>query len=174
METFLEILKYCIPALIVCLVVYIMMTKFLKREEMRCHYLFLRSTSKKTLPLRLSAYERMVLFLERISPDSLLPRIQEDSMNSLQLHAALLLSVRAEFEHNVAQQVYLSDEAWDVIKKAKESIIQLINTCAAAVPPQEPSSKLAGVILATYSENADSPTEAAISFLKNEVKSYFS
>ncbi len=174
METFLEILKYCIPALIVFFVVYVMLVKFLKREEMTNRYYLLRASQKTTLPIRLTAYERMVLFLERISPDSLLPRIQDDSLNCLQLHAALLSAIRAEYEHNVAQQVYLSDEAWAVIKNAKENIVQLINACASAVEPQKPSIELAKIILATYEKNEDSPTMAAVSFLKNEIKTYFS
>lgn len=173
MDAFFEILKYCIPALIVFFVVYVMMSKFIKREELTMRYYLLKASQKTTLPIRLSAYERMVLFLERISPESLLPRIQDNTLNSLQFHAALLSSIRAEYEHNVAQQVYLSDEAWAVIRNAKENIVQLINACASAVEPQKPSYELAQVILATYEKNEDSPTMTAISFLKNEIKTYF-
>lgn len=173
MDIFLEILKYCLPALIVFLVVYVMMNKFAKREEMVTRYYLLKSSQKTTLPIRLTAYERMVLFLERISPDSLVPRLQDDKLNALQLHAALLQAVRAEYEHNVAQQIYMSDDAWAVIKNAKENVLQLINVCAANVEPQKPSIELARVIVATYEQNEDTPTRAAISFLKAEIKTYF-
>ncbi|MBQ5523900.1 MAG: hypothetical protein IIT93_00080, partial [Paludibacteraceae bacterium] len=88
-------------------------------------------------------------------------------------HASLLIDIRAEYEHNVAQQVYVSDEAWSVIRNAKENIIQLINACAAKVPPEAPSAQLANVILATYNQSEDSPTLLAISFIKNEIKKYF-
>jgi hypothetical protein len=91
----------------------------------------------------------------------------------LQFHAALLNAIRSEYEHNVAQQVYISEEAWNVVKNSKENIVQLINACAAQVSPQDPSYNLAKLILSTYEANSDSPTMAAIAFLKNEIKNYF-
>ncbi len=173
MELFLQILAYTIPALIVFIVVYVMLRNFTKEENARRRYLLAKESQKTTLPIRLNAYERMVLFLERISPDSLLVRLQDDTLTALQYHASLLIDIRAEYEHNVAQQVYVSDEAWSVIRNAKENIVQLINACAAKVPPEVPSAQLANVILATYNQSEDSPTQLAISFVKNEIKKYF-
>jgi hypothetical protein len=173
MDAFFEILKYTIPALIVFAVVYLMLRKYMQVEYSRRKYLLYKESQKTTLPIRLTSYERIVLFLERISPDSLLVRIQDGSMNSLQFHAALLNAIRSEYEHNVAQQVYISEEAWNVVKNSKENIVQLINACAAQVSPQDPSYNLAKLILSTYEANSDSPTMAAIAFLKNEIKNYF-
>ncbi|NCC98688.1 MAG: hypothetical protein EOL95_03150 [Bacteroidia bacterium] len=173
MDAFFEILKYTIPALIVFAVVYLMLRKYMQVEYSRRKYLLYKESQKTTLPIRLTAYERIVLFLERISPDSLLVRIQDGSMNSLQFHSALLTAIRSEYEHNVAQQVYISEEAWNVVKNAKENIVQLINACAAQVSPQDSSYDLAKLILSTYEQNSDSPTMAAIAFLKNEIKNYF-
>ena len=173
MELLLQILAYLLPALVVFMVVYIMLRNFTKEENARRKYLLAKESQKTTLPIRLNAYERMVLFLERISPDSLLVRLQDDTLTALQYHASLLIDIRAEYEHNVAQQVYISDEAWSMVKNAKENIIQLINACAAKVPPEAPSAQLAQVILSTYNNSETSPTLLAISYIKNEIKKYF-
>ncbi|MBQ4033635.1 MAG: hypothetical protein II620_06695, partial [Paludibacteraceae bacterium] len=90
MELFLQILAYTIPALIVFIVVYVMLRNFTKEENARRRYLLAKESQKTTLPIRLNAYERMVLFLERISPDSLLVRLQDDTLTALQYHASLL------------------------------------------------------------------------------------
>ncbi|MCQ2350558.1 MAG: hypothetical protein MJ003_01125 [Paludibacteraceae bacterium] len=172
MELFLQILAYTIPALVVFVMVYIVMRKFFGEEEARRRYLLAKECQKTTLPVQFTAYERLVLFLERISPDSLLVRLHDSKLTALQYHASLLVDIRAEFEHNVAQQIYVSDEAWNVTKNAKENIIQMINACAAKVPPEAPAEQLAGVILGVYQEG-ESPTALAISFLKSEIKRYF-
>jgi len=109
MELFLQILAYSIPALVVFVVVFFMLRKFTSEEDARRRYLLAKECQKTTIPVQLSAYERLVLFLERISPDSLLVRLQDSRLTALQYHASLLVDIRAEFEHNVAQQIYVSD-----------------------------------------------------------------
>lgn len=173
MNVFLEILKYLLPSLVVFGVVYVMLRGFLKNEDQRRKYLLYKESQKTALPIRLTAYERLVLFLERISPDSMLVRMQDNTLTALQFHASLLTDIRAEYEHNLAQQVYVSDEAWNVVKHAKESMVQLVNACAAQIPSEAPSIDLAKAILATYEQSADSPTMAAVAYLKNEIKNYF-
>ncbi len=174
MDAFFEILKYTLPAALVIAVVWVLQHKFYQQQESRQRYLLYKENQKNVTPVRFTAYERLVLFLERITPDSLLVRTQSEAYTAIQLHAALLTVVRAEFEHNVAQQIYVSEEAWEVVKNAKESVVQLINACASQVDPQGPSVNLANAILATYQQSNAAPTMVAISFLKNELKTYFS
>lgn len=174
MDAFFEILKYTLPALLVLAVVYVMQRKFFQQQESRQRYLLFKENQQNVTPIRFTAYERLVLFLERITPDSLLVRTQSEAYTAIQLHAALLTVIRAEYEHNVAQQIYVSAEAWEVVKNAKESVVQLINACAAQVDPQGPSIDLAKAILATYENSNAAPTMVAISFLKTELKTYFS
>lgn len=174
MDAFLEILKYTLPAALVIVVVWVIQRKFFQQQESRQRYLLFKENQKNVTPIRFTAYERLVLFLERITPDSLLVRTQSDSYTAIQLHAALLTVIRAEYEHNVAQQIYVSAEAWEVVKNAKESIVQLINACAAQIDPQAPSANLANAILATYEKSNLAPTQVAISFLKTELKTFFS
>ena len=124
MDTFLEILKYTIPAVLVLVGVWVMQNKFFQQQQSRQRYLLYKENQKNVTPIRFTAYERLVLFLERITPDSLLVRTQSEAYTAIQLHAALLTVIRAEYEHNVAQQIYVSEEAWEVVKNAKESIVQ--------------------------------------------------
>ena len=74
------------------------------------------------------AYERIVLFLERTQPNSILMRQNLTKMNCLQLQTTLLKQIREEFEHNVAQQLYVSREAWALVCNAKESLVKLFWT----------------------------------------------
>ena len=85
---------------------------------------------KTVLPIRLQAYERLALLLERISPESIIMRVNKPGMTAKQLHSELLSSIRAEFDHNISQQVYISNEAWEHVTSARGKVIHLINTAA--------------------------------------------
>jgi hypothetical protein len=174
MDILLQILTYTIPSLVVLLVAYFTLKLVFQNEEKRRRYELFKSNVSLITPVRLTAYERLVLFIERISPDSLMVRVQDSSLTAAQFHSFLLATIRAEYEHNLAQQIYVSPEAWTFVKNAKESMIQLINTAASKVPPQVPSFELAKVILETYqSTTNETPTMFAINFLKSEIKQYF-
>jgi hypothetical protein len=92
-------------------------------------------------------------------------------MNCKQLQAELLKTIRAEFEHNLSQQIYVSAKAWDVIKNSKEQIIKIVNTCSIKVKPEEPAIRLSAQIIEKMIEIEKSPTHTAIEFLKEEIKS---
>jgi hypothetical protein len=174
MDILLQILTYTIPSLVVLLVAYFTLKLVFQNEEKRRRYELFKSTVSLITPVRLTAYERLVLFIERINPESLMVRVQDSTLTAGQFHSFLLATIRAEYEHNLAQQVYVSAEAWTFVKNAKESMIQLINTAASKVPPQVPSFELAKVILETYqSTTNETPTMFAINFLKSEIKQYF-
>lgn len=173
MEILLEILKFTIPAALVIVVVWYMLNKFFAAENSRQRYKLYKQIQKDILPIRFTAYERLVLFLERITPDSLVIRTQGECATVIQYHSYLLSNIRAEFEHNVAQQVYVSDEAWTMVKNAKENTVQLINACAAQVDPQAPAIELAKIILAMAEQTPSLPTTVGINYLKSELKTFF-
>lgn len=173
MDLVLQILAYTVPSIVLAIVVFVLVRKFMNEEDARRRYLLAKEAQKSILPIRFTAYERLVLFLERISPDSLLVRLHDNSLTALQYHASLLVDIRAEFEHNVAQQIYVSDEVWEVTRNAKESIIQMINACAAKVPPEATAGQLAEVILTVYQTDENSATSLAISYLKHEIQRCF-
>ena len=127
---------------------------------------------KVVTPIRLQAYERMVLFLERISPDSLILRCYTPGMDLRLLQGVMTKNIRDEWEHNLSQQVYLSSESWTRIREAKEEMINLINSSAVQLPATAETSTLAATIFATAAKQA--PTDAALEFLKKEIRENFS
>ncbi len=95
----------------------------------------LLQTVKTITPIKLQAYERIVLFLERISTESLIMRTVKPGMTAQQLHSALIANIRSEYEHNLSQQIYMSNEAWEMVKNAKGTVIRIINNIATKLPP---------------------------------------
>lgn len=130
------------------------------------------TSSKITIPLRLQAYERCLIFLERISPDSLLVRVgQCQTANELQ--SKLLSSIRSEFEHNLSQQLYLSHDAWTYIVNAKNNTVGLINSCSLKVEPTDRAIQLSRIILEAYANLDTSPNHSAKQKIKQEVAELF-
>lgn len=184
MHETLEILKYILPSIVVLITAYFLLKLHLntqeeinKRElktqieELR---LQIKQEDKKYLtPIRLQAYERMVLFLERISPQSMVFRIHKPSQNVFQLQSALLKAIRDEYEHNLAQQLYISKESWAMLKAAKEDMVKLINTSAANLKPDELGIELSKKIFEASIGIEKQNTERAIEMLKKDIQKLF-
>jgi hypothetical protein len=174
MDTVLEILKYLLPALVVFATTFYMVRKYFEGEEKkRRHQLFLNNQTMIT-PLRLQAYERTILFLERISPENLIMRVNKSGFSCQQLQAELLQSIRSEFEHNLSQQIYISHGAWEMLKIARGRTIQLINTMAEKVGKDSPAITLSKAILESMVDEEKIPAADAIAFIKKEISQLFS
>jgi len=171
MEELLEILKYTLPALIVFLTVLVMLRTWSRNEDKRRKSEFNMHLSDDILPVRLQAYERSILLLERISPESIIIRVSRNEYSARQLQQELLGNITSEFEHNIAQQTYLSKEAWEKIKAAKNQVINLVNETAKEVKPDAAGTTLGKLILERLTELNNPPSQVAIDFLKQEVKS---
>lgn len=130
-------------------------------------------TVEITLPLRLQAYERMSLFLERISPNNLLLRLVPSAMNALELQQILLNDIREEYNHNVAQQIYISSNAWNQINNAMNEIVADINKAATEVTQESPASDLAKKIFAHVIQREVQPATHALKILKEEIREIF-
>lgn len=173
MEVFLEILKYTLPAIIVFLTAFLLIGKFIDNEQKKMRIELRANNRKQITPIRLQAYERIVLFLERIAPNALIMRSQQPGMTAKKLQTDLLSLIRAEFEHNLSQQIYMSAQTWNVIKNTKENTVKLINTAADKVDPKAPSIELSKKILETLMDMEIAPNQIAIDFVKKEVGMFF-
>jgi hypothetical protein len=160
MDVLLEILKYTVPALIVFLTVLVMLRSWSRNEDKKRKSEFNMHISDDLLPVRLQAYERSILLLERISPDSLILRVSRSEYTARQLHQELLTHITTEFEHNIAQQTYLSNEAWEKVKAAKNQVINLINDTAREVKPDATGTTLGKLILERLTEGCHRVPEA--------------
>ncbi|MCX7861588.1 MAG: hypothetical protein N2449_01170 [Bacteroidales bacterium] len=152
---------------------YLLLNMFFENERKKRLWEQKNQHIKITLPLRLQAYERMILFLERMSPNSLIIRLQTQQMNARQLQVEMLSLIRAEFEHNLAQQLYISSQAWDVVVSAKENVIKIINISAEEVNPNSSSMELSQKIMAQWMLLNPTPIRTAIDFLKKEAAQLF-
>jgi hypothetical protein len=126
-----------------------------------------------TLPLRLQAYERMCLFLERITPNNLLLRLVPSASNALELQQILLFEIREEYNHNLAQQLYISIDAWAQVSNAMNEIVSVINQAAVEVDAEAPASELAKKIFSKVIEQEVQPTSHALKFVKQEIQGIF-
>ncbi len=173
MEVLIELIKILLPAGLVLYAVYLTVSAFLKKEfEKRLIDIKLKNNDI-VLPLRLQAYERMCLFLERITPNHLIIRVNNADYPAAELHQMLLSEIREEYGHNLSQQVYMSDEAWSQVKSAMEEVVILINHAAAQSSPESRGIDLAKRIFENIITEDLDPTGRALGFLKNEVRENF-
>jgi hypothetical protein len=124
---------------------------------------------KITLPLRLQAYERIVMYMERIQPANLLLRLQKTDLNSQELQLLMIRTIREEFDYNLSQQVYVSATCWEKVRNAREEAISDVNRAALQVDPGSESSALARALFDISLATEQSAITSAISFLKSEV-----
>ncbi len=173
MDSLLEILKYTLPALIVLVAAYLVLQRTLKHHESAKKTEVMLNNQKMLTPLRMQAYERMVLLLERISPQSMIMRTQKPNMSCQDLQNALLRGIRQEFEHNLAQQIYLSDRSWEKVVSAKENLVKTINQVALGLKPDAPAINLSKRLLEHYMNKENDPAKASIKELKKEVRTLY-
>lgn len=169
----LDIIKLSAAGLLVFYIIYANIKPLIAGRNARVLLDLKKASVEATLPLRLQAYERIVLFVERINPSALLLRYPAGGMSVAALHNILLTEVRAEFEHNITQQIYVSATAWQVVKKVKEETIGLINNVAKNVSPEAPALELSKIILSHLASLEDDPYEAALAVIKSEIQQLF-
>ena len=173
MNAFIDLIKILIPASLVLYAVYLMVRSFIQRE-IDLKKLEVRTRSIETiLPARLQAYERMALFLERISPQNLLIRLNAPGYAARDFQKLLLDEIRNEYNHNVSQQVYMGEEVWNQIRNAKEDLIILINEASSRVTMDSTSIDLSKKIFEMVMDKKVDPIGHALSELKKEIQQVF-
>lgn len=161
-----QLFAYLLPAVVTGIVAFYFFRLHTKNEEGRRRFLLHKEAQKNTLPIRLQAYERMALFLERIAVPSLVVRVAPIGSDKNSYENLLIKSIENEFDHNLSQQIYLSDECWNVIKAAKNATVQSIRK--AAMSEADSADKLREDILTETMDKA-SPSGTALAFVKKEI-----
>jgi hypothetical protein len=169
MEYIIDIIKITIPALLVFLTAWILLRNMIRNDQEKRRQEVILQSARSVIPIKLQAYERIILFLERISMESLLVRVSTSDMSVSQLHSALLTTIRSEFEHNLSQQIYMSPQAWEVVKNARSNTIKIINREAEKIKGEAPGIEFSKQLLATIMEIDKEPTRVAIDYIKNEL-----
>jgi hypothetical protein len=169
MEPFADILKIILPALIVFFTAYFLLKNLIRNDQDKRRQELILQNSRTVTPIKLQAYERIILFLERISLESMLLRVSTSDMTAAQLHSVLLTTIRSEFEHNLSQQIYMSQQAWEVARNARSTMIKIINSEAEKMPLNSTGMDLSKQLLEKIMELEKEPTRVAIEFIKAEV-----
>lgn len=174
MESFIEILKIILPAAAVFLAAYFLVSRFLDNEQKRRDHELKKASQNLITPQKIQAYERIVIFLERMSPNNLVIRVNKHGMSSRQFHQELIQAIKSEYEHNISQQIFVSHNSWELVKTAKEEIIKLINISATKVAHDAPSNELAMMVLNIVANMEKKlPNEIALEYIKKEIAQTF-
>jgi len=148
-----------------------------RNEERKRSWELKRDTQRVISPIRLRAYERLALLLERTKPEHMLMELRKNNPDALtdwtvgQVQQYLLQTIRAEFDHNQSQQVYVSDEVWDMIISARDQMGSFIIAISAQLPPNANAQAYATMLMTAYASNGLTPTDKALEMLKDEAKS---
>lgn len=172
MSDIVEIIKISLPSIIVASACVFIINHFLKNEQRKIAFTLKLESVKTSLSLKLQAYERIILFLERINPHNSVMRFNLQEVSALQLQKELINAVRQEFEHNITQQLYISNEAWNLVKSAKESVLAEIIKTASRLAPDATATELASHLLESETGNT-SQLHVAILFIKKEAQDLF-
>ena len=173
MELIIEILKITIPGLIVAIAMYQLVKTHTERDYKLRLLELKQKNGEVVIPIRLQAYERIVLLLERITPSNLLLRVSGSGHTASDYHRMLLSEIRNEFSHNMSQQVYMSEQAWQQVKHAREEVVNLINRTYQYMPDKSKGTDLAKRILESILSTENDPTARAINFVKQEIAQVF-
>lgn len=173
MEVFLEILKLTIPGLIVFTTAYFLLRQYLNQQVTLKQIELKRDQQGTTTPLRLQAYERLSLFCERVNLPSLMLRVRQDGMSAGQFKALLLLNIQQEYEYNITQQVYVSDQLWEIIKIARDDSVSTISLASEMVNNQSDNQELAQAIISILEKRGITSIDLALQAIKKEAAILF-
>ncbi|MEI7524296.1 MAG: hypothetical protein WCJ95_08205 [Mariniphaga sp.] len=173
MSSVWEILKITLPSLIVFITAYFLIRDMLENGQKQREFEFRKNNSKNITPIRLQAFERLALLLERISPQSLLIRVPPHDLTASDFHHQLLSSIRQEFEHNLSQQIYVSPILWETIRGARENLVSIINKSAEEIDRDAPALLLSKKIIENYIEEENQVIVIAMNELKKEIGKLF-
>lgn len=124
----------------------------------------------ETMPLRLQAYERLVLLTERISLQNLISRLHQPGISAQGMKIILTENIKQEFEHNSTQQLYVSPESWDAVRNLKEQNIMVVNQVSGSMPPDASGADLNKKILEIIMSQSGSLHEMVLQVLNFEAK----
>lgn len=128
---------------------------------------------KLITPLKIQAYERLTVMLERMVPGKLLLRLNAGSKTAAQLQLEMMKSIRQEYEHNISMQMYVSDISWKQVTQAKEDALELIKKAGSLVDQSSNSLLYSQKVLELEARVGNGAMQSALTTLKNEISTEF-
>ncbi len=183
-ELIIELAKYSIPSIVFFGSAYYFTNKWFEIQNNKIKVSAISDHTKEKqekiqkpidnqktyFPLQIDAVQRLVLFLERISPTNMVMRLHNPGLSAKDFQQKLLESIRSEFEHNLAQQVFVSSETWEVVKDSKEEVVKIVNMAATHLSADAFSGELGKAIFEISAQLKKQPTEVPIEMLKSELR----
>ncbi|OOQ58847.1 DUF7935 family protein [Mucilaginibacter pedocola] len=168
-----DILKYTVAGIGIIYIAFYLFKPYLDKSQTLQSLELKKGLSAQTLPLRLQAYERLVLFIERVNPANMLIRLNGNSLPAAELHAVIMNEVRNEYQHNVTQQIYVSSRAWAVIKRVKEDTLAVVGSALKALPEDANGLDLGRITLNHLGKLDENPYDIAITLLRQDLEDLF-
>lgn len=165
-DKIIESIAYILPAAVTGFVAYYMFNGFINNKISEKKLELLAQQKKESLPIKLQAYERLMLFCDRINPVKMLMRIPPISTDTKDYLDLLNANINQEFEHNLVQQIYISEDTWIAIYASKNAVTNKLKQIAETATSAD---NLRESVLIEYSKTIP-PTETAIDFIKSEVR----
>ena len=171
---FLDIIKLAIAGIIVFSIAWLIIKAYLLEHNTNKSIELKKLTVEKTLHLRLQAYERVVLFIERINPENMFIRLHVSGMSAEDMQRVILTEVRAEYQHNITQQLYVSNGSWILLRKLKDDTIVMVNNALKSLPAKSSGLDLSKAILNYLGEQeSENPYELALGVIKRDIQQLF-
>jgi hypothetical protein len=170
----LEIIKYSVPALIVFLTVYFILKKYMDNQ---LQLMAMQNRSKRTDQLvvsKLQAYERLMMFCERIAVPNLIYRLKTNQSNARMLENSLLIGIQQEFDHNLSQQIYVSEQLWKIIQLSKDQLINYIMEQGSMLGEKASGEDLSRQLLNNLPSGDKDPVAKAKQAIRTETSILFS
>jgi hypothetical protein len=169
----LDILKFTLAGLGVVWLAFYLIRPYLDRSENLQMVELKRTISGQTLPLRLQAYERVVLFVDRVNPGNMLIRLNATAYSAAELHNRMVNEIREEYQHNVTQQIYVSARAWAVVKRVKDDTLSIANNVIKGIPADASGLDFSRVLLAHLAQLEDNPYDIALNLIRQDMEGFF-
>jgi hypothetical protein len=163
-----DILILSIPLAGILVATYLMLQHFHNKSTHQTEKEIDIQKTKTFFPLQIQAYERVILFLERIDPNNMIIRTHKNGMNAITLHRELLKIVREEYTHNMSQQIYIHPKSWKTVLNAKDETIQILNVAINNLSTESSGIDLSAKIFESIASKKISPTEDARNLIVKE------
>jgi hypothetical protein len=173
MEIIIEFGKLLIPALLVLYAMYLTVKNVLEKDIQKKEVDLKIKNYETLLPMRLQAYERLTLLLERVSPNNIMLRLSNPKLTAKEFQIILIKEIRDEYNHNLSQQIYITENTWMLVRKAIEDTINLINQCSINLKEDARSVDLTKAVFGEVMHNEVDSVEHALSELRKEVSQFY-
>ena len=137
-----------------------------KNEKIRIENFNKNQNGSFNLDLKLQAYERLTIFLSRIDPWRLLTLVNISEKNIKKIENDLLRIIISEFEYNLSQQVYVSDDLWELIESSKNKTLELVLAVKSNLKANANGNDFYNTLEEVLKKQTVTPSKITLNFLK--------